>query len=47
MKTKKNENISDEETSQKAAIQTCSYDKVFLTYAANLQESTHAEVRFQ
>ena len=30
-----------------AAIQTCSKEKVFLKYAENLQENTHAEVRFQ
>ena len=28
-------------------IQKCSYEKVFLKYAANLQENTHAEKRFQ
>ena len=30
-----------------AATQRCSYKKVFWKYAANLQEDTHAEVRFQ
>ena len=30
-----------------AAIQRCSYEKVFWKYAANLQENTHAEMRFQ
>ena len=30
-----------------AAIQRCSFEKVFLKYAVNLQENTHAEVRFQ
>ena len=29
-----------------AAIQRCSWEKVFWKYAANLQENTHAEVRF-
>ena len=29
------------------AIQRCSWEKVFWKYAANLQENTHAEVRFQ
>ena len=29
-----------------APIQRCSYEKVFWKYAANLQENTHAEVRF-
>ena len=30
-----------------AAVQRCSQEKVFWKYAANLQENTHAEVRFQ
>ena len=30
-----------------AATQKCSLEKVFWKYAANLQQSTHAEVRFQ
>ena len=30
-----------------AATQRCSYGKVFWKYAANLQENTHAEKRFQ
>ena len=30
-----------------AAIQRCSYKKVFWKYAANLQENTHDEVWFQ
>ena len=30
-----------------AALQMCSYKKVFWKYAANLQENTHAKVRFQ
>ena len=30
-----------------AAIQRCFLEKVFWKYAANLQENTHAEVRFQ
>ena len=30
-----------------AATQRCSWEKVFWKYAANLQENTHAEVRFQ
>ena len=30
-----------------AAIQRCSLEKVFWKYSANLQENTHAEVRFQ
>ena len=30
-----------------AAIQRCSYEKVFWKYAANLQGSTHAKVWFQ
>ena len=31
----------------KAAIQRCSYEKVLWKDATNLQENTHAEVRFQ
>ena len=30
-----------------AVTQRCSYEKVLWKYAANLQENTHAEVRFQ
>ena len=30
-----------------AALQRCSQEKVFVKYAANLQENSHAEVRFQ
>ena len=30
-----------------AAVQKYSYEKVFWKYAANLQENTYAEVRFQ
>ena len=30
-----------------AATQSCSWEKVFWNYAANLQENTHAEVRSQ
>ena len=30
-----------------AALQRCSLEKMFYKYAANLQENTHAEVRFQ
>ena len=30
-----------------AATQRCFKEKVFWKYAANLQENTHAEVRFQ
>ena len=30
-----------------AAVQRCSWEKVLWKYAANLQENTHAEVRFQ
>ena len=30
-----------------AALLMCSYTKLFWKYAANLQENTHAEVRFQ
>ena len=30
-----------------AAVQRCSYEKVFWKYAANLQENTHAKVWFQ
>ena len=30
-----------------AAIQRCSYEKVFWKYAENLQDNTHAEVWFQ
>ena len=33
--------------SSEAATQRCSWEKVFWKYAANLQENTHAEVRFQ
>ena len=29
-----------------AALQSCSYKKVFWKYAANLQEKTHVEVQF-
>ena len=32
---------------KEAALQRCSLKKVLLKYAANLQEKTHAEVRFQ
>ena len=32
---------------KEAAIQRCSQEKLFCEYAANLQENTHAEVRFQ
>ena len=30
-----------------AATQRCSLEKLFWKYAADLQENTHAEVRFQ
>ena len=30
-----------------AAIQRCSWEDVFWKYVANLEENTHAEVRFQ
>ena len=30
-----------------AAVQRCSYEKMFRKYAAKLQDNTHAEVRFQ
>ena len=30
-----------------AALQRCSLEKMFWKYAANLQEKTHVEVRFQ
>ena len=30
-----------------SALQRCSYKEVFWKYAVNLQENTHAEVRFQ
>ena len=30
-----------------AALQRCSYEKMFWKYAANVQEDTHAEVWFQ
>ena len=33
--------------SSEAGVQGCSLEKVFWKYAANLQENTHAEVRFQ
>ena len=33
--------------STEATIQRCSLEKVFWKYVANLQENTHAEVRFQ
>ena len=33
--------------SSEAATRRCSLEKVFRKYAANLQENTHAEVRFQ
>ena len=36
--------IESEDT--EAAIQRCSWEKVFWKSAANLQENTHAEVRF-
>ena len=29
-----------------AAVQRCSWEKVFWIYAENLQENTHSEVRF-
>ena len=29
------------------ALRRCSYEKVFLKHAANLQENTHAKKRFQ
>ena len=32
---------------QKQPSQSCSEEKVFWKYAANLQENSHAEVRFQ
>ena len=32
------------ETFTEAALQRCSYEKVFWKYAANLEENTHAEV---
>ena len=32
--------------SSEAALQWCSYEKVFWKYAANLQQNTHAEMRF-
>ena len=30
-----------------AVLQRCSYENVFLKYAANLQDNTHAKVQFQ
>ena len=33
--------------SPEAAIQWCSYEKLFRKYAANLQKNTHAEVKFK
>ena len=30
-----------------AVLQRCSYENVFLKYAANLQNNTHAKVQFQ
>ena len=30
-----------------AGVRRCSYEKAFWKFAANLQENTHAEVRFQ
>ena len=36
-----------ENLTAEAAIQRCSYKKVFWKYAANLQENTHAKVWFQ
>ena len=32
---------------REAVIQRCSVKKLFWKYAANLQENTHAKVRFQ
>ena len=32
---------------KEATILGCSYEKVFWKYAANLQENTYTEVRFQ
>ena len=32
---------------RKAALQSCSLEKVFWKHAANIQENTHVEVRFQ
>ena len=31
---------------KEVALQRCSWEKIFWKYAANLQENTHAEVRF-
>ena len=46
----KNENhhiLLNRITATEAALQRCSYEKVFWKYVADLQESTHTEVRFQ
>ena len=40
-------NITETRIFLEAAIQSCSWEKVFLKYAANLQDNTYAEVRFQ
>ena len=37
----------DLDNDTEAAIQKCSYEKVFRKYAANLQENTHAKVWLQ
>ena len=42
-----NYNMSSSSVYSEAALQSCSYKKVFWKYAANLQENTHAEVWFQ
>ena len=40
-------NMTHKELNSEAATQTCSLEKAFWKYAANLQENIHAEVRFQ
>ena len=42
----KRNQMKDSAYISEVALQRCSYEKVFWKYAANLQEKTHAEVRF-
>ena len=42
----KRNQMKDSAYVSEVALQRCSYEKVFWKYAANLQEKTHAEVRF-
>ena len=42
-----NQNSRKEVFFPEAALQRCSWEKMFWKYAADLQENTHAEVWFQ